>query len=94
MPQGTPRFDLVTALRDPAAVFGEPEDVLKRQDLSREIKLKVLRQWERDALELSTAEYEGMAGGEESMLGRVKRAIEMLTADDPNRGESKLDHPK
>ncbi len=92
MPQDVPKIDLVAALRDPAAVFREPQDVLKRQDLSREIKLKVLRQWERDALELSTAEYEGMAGGEESMLGQVKRAIETLTAEDPDRRETKLGH--
>ena len=85
MSADTPRFDVVAALRDPAAVFRDPQDVLKRQDLSRETKLKVLRQWASDALELSTAEYEGMTGGEEGMLDRVKRALEMLTADNPDR---------
>jgi hypothetical protein len=82
------KFDLAAALRDPASAFREPQDVVKQRDLSREVKLKVLRQWERDAVELSTAEYEGMGGGEESMLHRVKRAIDMLTVNDPNRRET------
>jgi hypothetical protein len=86
MSADAPRLDVVAALRDPAAVFGDPQDVLKRQDLSRETKLKVLQQWASDALELSTAEYEGMTGGEESMLGRVRHAIAMLAADSPDRG--------
>lgn len=86
MSEDAPRLDLVAALRDPAAVFRDPQDVLKRKDFSRETKLKVLQQWASDALELSTAEYEGMVGGEESMLDRVKRAIATLTADNP-------DHP-
>ena len=46
--------------------------------LSRDEKLAILREWEQDALRLSTSESEGMGGGEESMLGRVEESIGIL----------------
>jgi hypothetical protein len=42
----------------------------------------LLRQWERDARGLAVAEEEGMSGGEESMLGRVRHAIQALGEDE------------
>jgi hypothetical protein len=60
--------DLQTMLRDPAAVFSTPRDVLDRPGLTRDERLAILRQWERDARGLSVAEEEGMGGGEESLL--------------------------
>jgi hypothetical protein len=74
------KFDLEAALADPAAAFAKPKDVVAHQGLSREAKIKLLRQWERDAMELSTSEYEGMVGGEENMLGRVLHALDTLNA--------------
>lgn len=67
-----------------SASFASPRDVVEDQTLSREAKLRLLTQWERDARELSVAEEEGMMGGEESMLGRVRQALQQLGAD---RGE-------
>ena len=67
-------FNLEAALLDPALSFDEPQDVVKARDLSNEVKLRLLKQWERDARALSVAEEEGMTGGEESMLARVLRA--------------------
>jgi hypothetical protein len=46
--------------------------------LSREMKLALLRQWEQTARSLSVAESEGMGGGEENKLGRVELAIALV----------------
>jgi hypothetical protein len=70
--------DYQRAVLDPASVFASPEEVLKRTDLSREQKLKVLGQWLTDARELSVAEGEGMAGGEPSLIERVSAALATL----------------
>ena len=51
---------------------------LAHPQLSRDEKLAILRDWEQDALRLSTSESEGMGGGEESMLGRVGESIGVL----------------
>jgi hypothetical protein len=66
------------AVVDPAAVFGSPEEVLARADLSPAQKLHLLRRWCYDARELSVAEAEGMGGGEPSLLERVTAALAAL----------------
>jgi hypothetical protein len=58
-------------LRNPKSAFAEPNDVVLHPELSWEMKLTILREWEQDARRLSIAESEGMSGGEDSMLGRV-----------------------
>lgn len=73
-------FDFETALADPGKVFTEPQAIVEDTRLSREAKINLLKQWEHDARELSVAENEGMAGGEENMLGRVLRALHALGA--------------
>jgi hypothetical protein len=78
MTHGTPPFSVDEALRHPRSYFAEPKDVLAHPQLSRDEKLTILRQWEQDALRLSTAESEGMGGGEENMIGRVEEAIQTL----------------
>lgn len=70
--------DLQAMLRDPAAVFRTPSDVLDRPGLTCDERLEILRQWERDARGLAVAEEEGMGGGEESLLSRVRLAIARL----------------
>ena len=70
--------DLDAVLVDPAAFFARPQDVLTDERFSPEIKLRILRQWERDAHNLGVADNEGMSGGEESMHGRVLHAIRSL----------------
>jgi hypothetical protein len=75
MGQESSTIDLETALRDPTVIFSEPNDIVTHPQLSREMKLSLLRQWEQTARSLSVAESEGMSGGEESKLGRVELAI-------------------
>ena len=71
-------IDFATALRDPTAIFSEPNDIVAHPQLSREMKLALLRQWEQTARSLSVAESEGMGGGEENKLGRVELAIALV----------------
>ena len=54
------RIDLRKALLNPALVFLGPEDVLKRDELTREQKIEVLRRWKFDALQLQVADEENM----------------------------------
>ncbi len=78
------RIDLRKAMLDPALVFRGPEDVLKREELSREQKIEILRRWKFDALQLQVAEEENMASEQPSdILDRVLQALNALNAD-PN----------
>jgi hypothetical protein len=74
-------IDLKKALLDPAGCFNQPDDIVRHPDLARGTKIRLLTEWERGARELAVADDEGMTGGEESMLNRVRRAIAALGAD-------------
>lgn len=78
---GDNAVDVAAALVNPADQFGSPGDVLEDRTLSRAEKLKILKQWELDARQLSVAEEENMTGGEENMVGRVSRAILAFEGD-------------
>jgi hypothetical protein len=69
---------LARALVDPTEVFDEPEDVLRRGDLTREEKILILRRWEYDARELEIAADEGMRGETPDRLDRVLNALGAL----------------
>jgi hypothetical protein len=49
MGQASSTIDFATALRDPTAIFSEPNDIVAHPQLSREMKLSLLRQWEQTA---------------------------------------------
>jgi hypothetical protein len=49
-------------------------DVVKDEELSIKQKKEALKEWELDAVLLSVATEEGMAGGEPSRLAEVKEA--------------------
>ena len=84
-------IDVEAAMVNPTDYFGDPAEVVRSSALSRSQKLKILQQWELDARQLSVAEEENMAGGEESMVGRVSRAILALGGDEhPEGGSTKL----
>jgi hypothetical protein len=71
---GTAPVDIDSLLANPSAYFAHPSDILD-SGLSRTAQRKLLHQWDQDARLLAEAETEGMSGGEESMLSRVRRAI-------------------
>ena len=75
------KLEVNAALRDPAATFAEPAEIVAHPDLSRSRKLRMLRQWEQEARVVAVAQEEGMTSGGDSMLGRIRRAIGALSPD-------------
>jgi hypothetical protein len=71
-------INMEEALTDPSKVFNQPDEIVRDWRLSPEQKLKLLRQWERDAMGLNIADDEGMQGGEDSRLSRVRDALRSL----------------
>jgi len=53
-------IDVQRALINPSVVFQTPQEVIERNDLSRQQKIEILRRWEYDVRELQVAEEEGM----------------------------------
>ena len=78
MTQASSELDIEAALQHPKSFFAEPKDVVTHPTLSRDMKLKILREWQHDARRLSASEGEGFCGGEDSMLGRVEDAITLV----------------
>ena len=78
MTQAASELDIEAALQHPKPFFAEPKDVVTHPTLSRDMKLKILREWQHDARRLSASEGEGFCGGEDSMLGRVEDAITLV----------------
>ncbi len=72
--------DIEKAMFDPTAVFRTPEEVLLREDMSREQKIEVLRRWAYDARQLQVADEENMGGQESDILDEILRALHALDA--------------
>lgn len=66
------------ALRTPSEVYERPEAVLRDGSLDDAQKLEILSHWEAEAVQLQESEGEGMAGGEQSLLSDIKRALAEL----------------
>lgn len=84
-------IDFDHALSDPRSVFAEPADVLACAELDAARKRQVLERWHHDALELQTAEGEGMGGGEQPMMQRVNDALAELERQTGVKAEHKRD---
>jgi hypothetical protein len=81
-------IDLRKALLNPALAFLGPEEVLERDELTREQKIEVLRRWKFDALQLQVADEENMRSEQPSdILDRVLQALYALNAS-PNVEDS------
>lgn len=72
------KVDFEQALLDPAGTFGEPQEVLRDDDLSREQKKEILERWQHDAEELVVASGEGMPGDSETQLRKVAKALDAV----------------
>lgn len=70
--------DAQKSIKNPGSVFKNPQDVLKKNDLTREQKIEILRRWEYDAREQEVAEEENMGGGQPSMLQQIRKALLQL----------------
>lgn len=84
------QIDLRKALLNGALVFLGPEDVLKRDELTREQKTEVLHRWKCDALQLQVADDENMGSDQPSdILDRVLQTLHALnTGLDPEDSPS------
>lgn len=71
--------DYDKALLTPAQVFDHVIDVVETDSLTVQQKLKVLKRWEADALDLETAAGESMTGGERSRYAEVRKGILAFT---------------
>ncbi len=77
--------DIDRAILDPAGVFKVPSEVLQSGELTKEQKIKILRQWEYDSRELEVAEEESMIGNNSHFLDQVQKALMELGENlDPN----------
>lgn len=74
---------LRSALINPERVFSDPQDVVRSETLTTAEKREILSRWAHDALELSVAAEEGMAGDEPAPLAPVAEALAQL-----DRGET------
>lgn len=72
--------DIEKAMLAPTTIFRTPDDVLLREDLSREQKIEILRRWAYDARQLEVAEEENMGGQQPDILDQVLRALHTLDA--------------
>jgi hypothetical protein len=70
-------------LIDPSTVFNNPQDVVERNDLSRDQKIEILRSWEYDIRELQVADEEGMppSASQPVSLDAVAKALHLLGVD-------------
>ena len=71
-------MDFEKAKLDPAAVFNSPQEVVSNQELSREQKIEILRQWEQDARLMEVAEEENMPDPQPKLLQPIRDALHAL----------------
>ena len=71
-------------IRDPAAQFRDPDELLQHTGLSESEKLEALESWQADLIELQTATEENMPASDEAFgktatkLAKVRNAIRAL----------------
>ncbi len=73
--------DFKQAMRDPKSCFDKPNQILVDTTLSKEEKIKILKQWEYSTRELSIAEEENMLShvdAESSLLKQIQIALRSL----------------
>jgi hypothetical protein len=86
------QMDFEKAKLDPAAIFKSPQEVVSNQELSREQKIEILKQWEQDARLMEVAEEENMPGPQPKMLQPIRDALHALNywPDTEKSGPSKV----
>jgi hypothetical protein len=70
--------DYDRALIAPEQVFKSPIDIVTTESLTPEQKLKILKHWEANALDLQVATEESMTGPGNPRLGEIRKAINTL----------------
>ncbi|RUO77170.1 hypothetical protein [Idiomarina seosinensis] len=67
--------DFEARMRNPASKFATPEEVLNRDDFSKQQKLDILKQWRYDEYETEVADQENMAADHPDRLGEINNLI-------------------
>ncbi len=74
--------DVQKAMLDPTMVFKDPNEVVASDELTRDLKIEILRRWEYDAHQLEVAEEEaGMGVRRPEILHRVIQSLHTLGAE-------------
>jgi hypothetical protein len=76
--EGGSKMDFTKAKLNPAAVFKSPQEVVSSQELSREQKIEILRQWEQEATSMEVADEESMTGPQPKLLQPIRDALHAL----------------
>jgi len=71
-------MDFNKAKLNPAAVFKSPQEVVSSQELLREQKIEILRQWEQEATSMEAADEESMTGPQPKLLQPIRDALHAL----------------
>lgn len=74
-------LDLLRGLEDPAAIFDEPEEILQRSGVPRDVKIALLHRWERLVSAQPDPATTPTSEGEPPLLGRIIRALNALLHD-------------
>ncbi len=75
-------IDVKKAMLDPTMVFKDPNEVVASDELTRDLKIEILRRWEYDAHQLEVAEEEaGMGVRRPELLDQVIQALHTLGAE-------------
>lgn len=64
--------DIERILRDPSAAFADPCEVMCQAGLSRDEKIRILRQWRYDLVQLQVASSENLTGNSDPGTGICK----------------------
>jgi hypothetical protein len=75
---GGSKMDFEQAKLNPAAFFKSPQEVVSSQELAREQKIEILRQWEQDARLMEVADEENMPGPQPKLLQPIRDALHAL----------------
>lgn len=74
---------------DPSITYKKPADLLRADDISKEEKIKLLRDWEYTLRQMQVAEEENMSSGPDASLQDVLDALHELGAESLDTGISK-----
>lgn len=74
--------DFDAAIQAPATVFARPADIVTAPGLTREQRIRLLRQWEWEALQLEVATEENMPGRnpDRTPLSEIREALKRVGA--------------
>jgi len=74
---------------DPSTTYETPADLLKADDISRDEKIRLLRDWEYTLRQVQVAEEENMPNGPKAHLKDVLDALHELGSESLGTGTSK-----